>query len=244
MPCGGSARKRESPREEVMALERSSASCACACLASASCCRAARRQWRCRNQVAVPPATTPRIATTMMTVNSGMVTLIDGSRVLNGSNDTVTKCRLATAKTTNSRPSGITIRAVKNLRMKLSCCAADPTCSRARVGSSRFAVQPFAHFLAGLEKRHALLIDRHMGAGARVAPRARRAMLHRKRAETAQLDAVAARKGCYDFIEDRVHNILHIPLIEVRVVLGDALNQFGFDHRTWDPWRGASISVK
>ena len=25
------------------------------------------------------------------------------------------------------------------------------------------AVQPFAHFLAGLEERHALLIDRHMG---------------------------------------------------------------------------------
>ncbi|MGY3370803.1 hypothetical protein ACVWZL_007928 [Bradyrhizobium sp. GM2.4] len=26
------------------------------------------------------------------------------------------------------------------------------------------AIQPFAHFLAGLEERNALLIDRHMGA--------------------------------------------------------------------------------
>ena len=69
------------------------------------------------DQVAAPPATTPRIATTIMTTNSGIVTPTDGSRVLNGSNDTVTKCRLATAKTTNSRPSGITIRAVKNFRM-------------------------------------------------------------------------------------------------------------------------------
>jgi len=34
------------------------------------------------------------------------------------------------------------------------------------------AVQPFAHFLARLEKRDALLIDRHMCAGTRIAPRA------------------------------------------------------------------------
>jgi hypothetical protein len=60
-------------------------------------------------------------------------------------------------------------------------------------------------------------------------------MLHRERAETAQLDAIAARQGGYDFIEDCVHNVLHIPLVKVRVVLGDALNQFGFDHRRQDP---------
>jgi hypothetical protein len=43
------------------------------------------------------------------------------------------------------------------------------------------------------------------------------------------------RQCCHDLVEDRVHNVLHIPLIEVRVVLGDALNKFGFDHGSWDP---------
>src|SRR4030095_12578554 len=88
-----------------------------------------------------------------------------------------------------------------------------------------------------LEERHALLVDRHMGAGARIAPRPRRTMLDRESTEAAQLDTVAARERCDDLIEDRVHNVRHIPLIEVRVVLGDALNKFGFDHRSWDPGR-------
>jgi hypothetical protein len=60
-------------------------------------------------------------------------------------------------------------------------------------------------------------------------------MLHRKRAETAQFNPIAARQRSDDFIEDRVHNILHIPLIEMWVVFGDALNEFGFDHRDWYP---------
>src|ERR1700676_2493829 len=109
--------------------------------------------------------------------------------------------------------------------------------SGAGVRSPALAVQPFAHFLAGLEDRHTLLIHRHMGAGARIAAGAGRAMLHRKRTETTQLDPIAPRQGRDDLIEDRVHNILDIPLIEVRIVLGDTLNQFGFDHRDRDPGR-------
>src|SRR5205085_10734012 len=38
-----------------------------------------------------------------------------------------------------------------------------------------------------------------------------------------------------DLVEDRVYNVLDIPLIEMRVVLGDTLNEFGFNHRDWDP---------
>src|SRR3954447_21403909 len=60
------------------------------------------------------------------------------------------------------------------------------------------AIQPFAHFLAGLEERNALLIDRHMGAGARIAPCACRAMLDREGTEAAQLDAITARESRYD----------------------------------------------
>src|SRR5882672_3086870 len=106
---------------------------------------------------------------------------------------------------------------------------------RAGVGRPAFAVQAFAHFLAGLEKRHALLIHRNMRPGARIAPRTGWTVLHRKCPETAQLDPVTSRQSGHDLIENRVHNVLYIPLIEVRVMLGDALDKFGFDHRDWDP---------
>jgi hypothetical protein len=75
-----------------------------------------------------------------------------------------------------------------------------------------------------------------MRPGARVAPGARRTVLYRKCAETAQLDAVTARKCGDDFIENGVDDVLDIPLIQVRVVLGDALDEFGFDHLTRDRW--------
>jgi hypothetical protein len=54
-------------------------------------------------------------------------------------------------------------------------------------------VQALAHFLAGLEERHVFLGHRDLGAGARIAPDTRRAILDREGAEAAQLDAVAAR---------------------------------------------------
>jgi hypothetical protein len=74
-----------------------------------------------------------------------------------------------------------------------------------------------------------------MRAGAWIAAGAGRTVLDRERAETAQLDAVAARQRRDDLIEDRVDYVLDIPLVQMRVVLGDTLNKFGFDHRDWDP---------
>src|SRR5262245_53984047 len=107
------------------------------------------------------------------------------------------------------------------------------------------AVQPLAHFLAGLEERNALLIDRDVGPGARIAPGARGTMLYREGAEAAQLDAVAACECRYDLLENRIHNVLDIPLVKMRVVLGDALNKFGFDHREIGPGSvRMTISVK
>jgi hypothetical protein len=48
-----------------------------------------------------------------------------------------------------------------------------------------------------------------------------------------------------DFVEDRVNDILDIPLVEVRVMLGDTLNEFGFDHRDLGPVKVRTrISVK
>ena len=68
----------------------------------------------------MPPAATPKIATAMITTNSGIVTATDGLTELNGSNDTVTKWRLATAKTTKRMPKGMTTSAEKNFRMTIS----------------------------------------------------------------------------------------------------------------------------
>src|SRR6202048_2273872 len=92
----------------------------------------------------------------------------------------------------------------------------DPTVkpSSAGVACCAVPVQTFAHFLAGFEKRHALLIDRYMGASARIAAGAGRAMFYRKRAETTQLDPVAARQRGDDLIENRVANVLDMPLGE------------------------------
>jgi uncharacterized integral membrane protein len=54
----------------------------------------------------------------------------------------------------------------------------------------------------------------------------------------------SARQRRHDLIENRVHDVLDIPLIEVRVVFGDALNEFGFDHRGCGPCVRIAISLK
>jgi hypothetical protein len=69
-------------------------------------------------------------------------------------------------------------------------------------------------------------------------------MLHRECAEAAQFHAVTTRKSGDDFIENGIHDVLDIPLVKMRVVLGDALNEFGFDHRLLDPCVRAIISLK
>ena len=54
------------------------------------------------------------------------------------------------------------------------------------------AVQPLAEFLAGLEERHVFVLDEDGVAGAGIASLPGGTMLHRERAEAAQLDPVAA----------------------------------------------------
>src|ERR1700720_2485270 len=64
------------------------------------------------------------------------------------------------------------------------------------------AVEPLAHFLAGLEERHRLLLHRDLRAGARIAAGAGRTVLDREGAEAAQLDPVAARHRRDDLPEN------------------------------------------
>ena len=91
-------------------------------------------------------------------------------------------------------------------------------------------IEPLAHLLAGLEERHAFLIDLDMSAGARVAAGPRRALLHRKRAEAAQLDTIATRHRGDDLAKDRVDDVLDVTLLEVRILIGNFLHEFRLDH--------------
>src|SRR5882672_3271873 len=95
---------------------------------------------------------------------------------------------------------GMTTSAVKNFRMTISRSdrdrrarvprhgtrASEPGTRALRAGFRRtaVAVQPLTHFLARLEERDALLIDRHMRAGAWIAPCACGTMLDGESAET------------------------------------------------------------
>src|SRR6516164_1855390 len=102
------------------------------------------------------------------------------------------------------------------------------------------AIEPLAHLLAGLEERHRFLFNRHVGAGARISPSASRSMLDRKGAEAAQLHAVAARHRGDDLVKYGVDDVLHIALVEMRVLQRDALNELGFDHCRSRPLRRTS----
>src|SRR4029077_1808434 len=87
------------------------------------------------------------------------------------------------------------------------------------------AVETLTHFLAGLEERHMLLVDRDMSAGTRGAPGARRTLLDRKRAEAAHRHAVTACQCGDDFAQDGVDDVLDVALIKMRVLRSDTLNE-------------------
>src|SRR6187402_625314 len=82
-------------------------------------------------------------------------------------------------------------------------------------------VEALAHFLAGLEEGHALLVDRDMLTGTRVAAGSGGAMLDRERAEPTQLDPVALGHRRGDLAQDGVVDVLNVTLIAVRILGGD-----------------------
>jgi hypothetical protein len=91
-------------------------------------------------------------------------------------------------------------------------------------------VQALAHFLAGLEKRHGFLIDVHMGTCARVAPETRIPPLDRKGAEATQFDPITPRQRIGDLIQDGVDDSLYVPLIKMRILFSDTLDEFRLNH--------------
>src|SRR3954453_292440 len=129
----------------------------------------------------------------------------------------VTRWRLAIASITMTIATGRRTSAASALRM--SRPAGDPVtrivpCAACAVRNAsarlRAAVQAFAHFLAGLEERHAFLVDRNARAGARVAAFACGPVLHREGAEATQLDAIAAGQGRCDLAENGIDDVLDV----------------------------------
>jgi hypothetical protein len=71
-----------------------------------------------------------------------------------------------------------------------------------------------------------LFVDCDVRAGAWIASGSSRAFLDRKRAETAQLDAVTACQRGDDFAQDGVDDVFNVALIKVRILRSDTLNEF------------------
>ena len=65
----------------------------------------------------MPPATTPKIATAMITTNSGSVTPTDGSPELKGSNVTVTEMPIGDREHDENQAERNQDQAVKNFRI-------------------------------------------------------------------------------------------------------------------------------
>src|SRR5690242_19307847 len=188
---------------------------------------------------------TPRRTKTNTSTNSGARSASAGSLPPNGSRVTVTTSRLATASATIRIASGTRMRTVRILRSIVADFRygtsplppsrgereqAEPVvcaCAlRGRSGRRRIVpVEPLAHFLAGLEERHVFLLDRDMGAGARIAARTGGPVLDREGAKTAQLDPIAARhRGDY-LAQDGVDDVLDVALVEMRVLLRNPLHE-------------------
>src|SRR3984957_4716680 len=95
----------------------------------------------------------------------------------------------------------------------------------------RVAIETLAHFFSGLEERRQLFSDGNLVARSGIAAGARPTLLRRERAETAQLDALAARERICDLAENCVDDVLNVALIEMRIASRHPLDKFRLDHR-------------
>jgi hypothetical protein len=75
------------------------------------------------------------------------------------------------------------------------------------------------------------LFDSHRSAGARVLPGPSRSASYRESAEAPYLDAIATRQRGDDLAENGVDDVLHVTLIEMRVLVDDTPDEPRFDHR-------------
>ena len=92
------------------------------------------------------------------------------------------------------------------------------------------------HIPARLEHWNNFLGNRHCFARAGVAPHPGIALPHRKCAEAAKLSPSTLGKRARNGIEDCLHDLLDVALIQVGVLLRELLDQLGFDHVGYNPF--------
>jgi len=121
-------------------------------------------------------------------------------------------------------------------------CRAPTRSGRLRVTQVRYApdrrsdkirqesVQTFAKLFAGFEIGNLFLTDRDGIPGTRITPDTGIALFDGKCAKAAKLDPVATRKRISDLVKDRGNNPFNVALIEMRIHLGKAGDQFRFCH--------------
>jgi hypothetical protein len=91
-------------------------------------------------------------------------------------------------------------------------------------------VEAAVHLLADLEHRNDLLRDCNSNPGPRIAAYTSIAPLGGEHPKSTKLNPVPLGKRIADGAEDRVHNLFEIPLVQMRVLSSELLDQFGFDH--------------
>src|SRR5262249_42141363 len=110
------------------------------------------------------------------------------------------------------------------------------------VGSPGLAVDAQPQALPDLEERDALRMHRDEGAGLRVAPLARLAMLHHEAAESPDLDALAAHEGLGEALEHLVDDDLGVATREARKELHHLVDEIALRHGGLSPRIGRPAS--
>ena len=97
------------------------------------------------------------------------------------------------------------------------------------------SVQTIAQQLAGFEEWHMLFFNLDGVTGPGITPQTCVALFHRERTKTTKLNAITLSHGFDDFFEDRVYNALHVPLVQMGVLICDFLNELRAYHVVCPP---------
>lgn len=73
-------------------------------------------------------------------------------------------------------------------------------------------------------------MDRDGDPSAWIASHARRALFHTECPETTQFNALVTSHSGGDFCQNGLHDVIDITVIQLRILVGNFLKEFGFNH--------------
>jgi hypothetical protein len=88
------------------------------------------------------------------------------------------------------------------------------------------AIDAFSHFVPRPKKDKYSFRYVDSSAGPWIPPNPGFVYLHSKSAKSSQLDSITPRQGSDNFVEDGIHDFVHVPLKEMRVVTSKTEDQF------------------